>query len=146
MKLLFTATFFASLAFGSASNSKLGNNNHASDRDNEDFEYWRNLIDTVDSMATNTPTKSPVDSPTSSPVDDPTPAPVDDPTPAPVDPTPAPVDPTPAPVDDPTPAPVAPTSAPIVPPPVSDPSSAPVAATPAPSAPSTEVCKTIGTC
>lgn len=96
MKLLFTVTFLASLAFGSASNSKLGKNNHASNRDDEDFEYWRNLVDTVGSMTTNAPTKSPVDSPT--------------------------------------------------PPPVTDPTSAPVATTLAPSAPSTEVCKPIGTC
>jgi len=76
MKLLFTVTFLASLAFGSASNSKLGKNNHASNRDDEDFEYWRNLVDTVGSLTTNAPTKSPVDSPTPPPVTDPTSAPV----------------------------------------------------------------------
>jgi hypothetical protein len=155
MKLLFTATFLASLAFGSASNSKLGKNNHASDRDNEDFEYWRNLIDTVDSMATNAPTKSPVDSPTPPPVDDPTLAPsappVDDPTAAPVAATLAPSAP---PVDDPTAAPVATTLAPsattlapsattLAP---SATTLAPSATTLAPSAPTTEACKTIGTC
>jgi hypothetical protein len=90
------------LAFGAASNSKLEKNNHVSERDNEDFAYWRNLIDTVDSMATNAPTKSPIDTPT--------PPPVDVPTPVPVDPTLAPIDPPP--VDDPTPAPVATTTTP----------------------------------
>jgi len=122
MKFLFTTTVLASLVFGATSYSKSETKNHASDRDAEDFAYWRGLIDTVDSMATtDAPTKSPVLRPTPAPID-PTSvpiAPVPVPTPEPVDPTPAPVpepepiDPTPAPV--PEPEPVGPTPAPIDP-------------------------------
>jgi len=88
MKFLLNTAFLASLALGVAK----GKESHASDIDmEEDFAYWRDLVDTVDSFAsTVTPTKSP----TSSPVVNPTNAPID-PTLAPVvstlDPTDVPV-------------------------------------------------------
>jgi len=95
MKFLFTTAFLACLVFGATSYSKPETQKHASDRDAEDFAYWRGLIDTVDSMATtDAPTKSPVFRPTPTPID-PTSVPiVPVPVPEPVDPTPAPIDPT----------------------------------------------------
>lgn len=115
MKFILTTAFLASLA--------LGQNNHASNKDAEDFAYWRDLVDAVDSMPpTSAPTKSPV-TPTDAPVtptDTPVAAVTDAPTDAPVTPTDAPVAPTDAPVaptDTPvavvTDAPVAPTEAPV---------------------------------
>eukprot|EP00537_Pseudo-nitzschia_pungens_P010024 CAMPEP_0172390282 /NCGR_PEP_ID=MMETSP1061-20121228/6944_1 /TAXON_ID=37318 /ORGANISM="Pseudo-nitzschia pungens, Strain cf. pungens" /LENGTH=765 /DNA_ID=CAMNT_0013120597 /DNA_START=45 /DNA_END=2342 /DNA_ORIENTATION=- len=106
MKFFLTTAFLASLA--------LGQENHASDTDVEDFAYWRDLLDTASMSMPPTlmPSKSPVAKPTNAPVA-PTVAPVA-PTVAPVAPTIAPVAPTVAPVA-PTVAPVAPTDAPAVP-------------------------------
>jgi len=88
MKLLFTTKFLALLLFGYASASTSEDNNDVANRDIEDFAYWRDLIDTVDSMATtNKPTKRPA----------PVPEPVD-PTPSPITSTPVPIDPTSTPI------------------------------------------------
>jgi len=89
MKFLLTTAFLASLAFG-----------QASETDTEDFAYWRDLVDVVNSMPeTLAPTESPVapttDAPVSLATDSPTTAPV---TPVTESPTDAPVTTTIAPV------------------------------------------------
>jgi len=62
MKFLFNTAFAASLALGVAAKSK---ESHAADIDVEDFAYWRDLVDAVDSFpSTESPTKSPTPSPT----------------------------------------------------------------------------------
>mmetsp|Transcript_8962 Transcript_8962/g.14379 ORF Transcript_8962/g.14379 Transcript_8962/m.14379 type:complete len:567 (+) Transcript_8962:125-1825(+) len=108
----------------------------------EDYEYWRELVQGLSSMA---PTIAPVAAPTDAPLEptDAPVAPVAAPTDAPVVPTEAPVAVTDAPVAAPTGAPVAdtdaptsaPVAAPVAPPvaaPVAAPTDAPVAVTDAP--------------
>jgi len=68
MKFLVNAVFLASLALGFANAVE----SHASDLEVEDFAYWRDLVDAVDSFPS---TASPTGSPTASPVS-PTDAPV----------------------------------------------------------------------
>lgn len=59
MKFLLNTAFAASLALGVAN----GKESHASDIDMEDFAYWRDLVDAVDSFPSTEPTKSPSLSP-----------------------------------------------------------------------------------
>ena len=64
MKFLFNTAFAASLALGVATNAK---ESHDADLDMEDFAYWRDLVDAVDSFPSTEPTKSPTPSPTVDP-------------------------------------------------------------------------------
>ena len=65
MKFLINTAFLSSLAFGVAK--------AASDATVEDFAYWRDLVEGVDSLppVTEPPTKSPTESPVVSPTDAP---------------------------------------------------------------------------
>ena len=74
MKFLLNKAFLASLALGVASGKAIN------DIQVEDLQYWRELVDAVDSFpATVAPTKAPIISPTPAPVVSPTSPPTEAP-------------------------------------------------------------------